>query len=115
MVFSFTATGNSLYAAKHFSDAPEFTARLAAEVGIHVDYVSAIQMVDNYLPVFDMDEQGALDKRVEEQLSAAVQAVSGGQLLFGGRQGKAETEHLRILPGLRPKLPAEGHRPASCG
>ena len=115
MVFSFTATGNSLYAAKHFSDAPEFTARLAAEAGIRADYVSAIQMVDNYLPVFDMDEQRALDKRVEEQLSAAVQAVSRGQLLFGGRQGKAPEEHLRILPGLRPKLPAEGHRPASCG
>lgn len=92
-----------------------FTARLAAEAGVHADYVSAIQMVDNYLPVFDMDEQRALDKRVEEQLSAAVQAVSRGQLLFGGRQGKAETEHLRVLPGLRPKLPAEGHRPASCG
>ena len=66
MVFSLTATGNSLYAAKHFSDAPEFTARLAAEAGVRADYVSAIQMVDNYLPVFDMDEQRALDKRVEE-------------------------------------------------
>ena len=57
MVFSFTATGNSLYAATHFSDAPEFTARLAAEAGIRADYVSAIQMVDNYLAVFGMDEQ----------------------------------------------------------
>lgn len=48
MVFSFTATGNSLYAATHFSDAPEFTARLAAEAGFRADYVSAIQMVDNF-------------------------------------------------------------------
>ena len=138
MVFYFTATGNCLYAAKHFSDAPvsipqimrgrerqfsdetigivcpvyageppklvkqflressfqadyfyfiltygfdqtdapEYTARLAAEAGIHVDYITSILMVDNYLPVFDMAEQMGMDKHVEEQLSAAVQAVS---------------------------------------
>ena len=50
--------------------------RLAAEAGVHVDYIASIQMVDNYLPVFDMDEQMSLDKHVEEQLTAAVQAVS---------------------------------------
>ena len=132
MVFYFTGTGNCLYAAKHFSDAPvsipqvmrgeerkfsddtigvvcpvyagepprmvkqflressfqadyfyfiqtdapEYTARLAAEAGIHVDYIALILMVDNYLPVFDMAEQMGMDKHVEEQLSAAVQAVS---------------------------------------
>ena len=138
MVFYFTATGNCLYAARHFSDAPasipqvmrgtqrqfsddaigivcpvyageppkmvkqflressfqadyvyfvltygfdatdapEFTARLAAEAGIYVDYIASILMVDNYLPVFDMAEQMGIDKHVEEQLSAAVQAVS---------------------------------------
>ena len=58
------------------TDAPEYTARLAAEAGIHVDYIAAVQMVDNYLPVFDMAEQMGVDKHVEEQLSAAVQAVS---------------------------------------
>lgn len=138
MVFYFTATGNSLYAAKHFSDAPisipqvmkgsrrrfsddvigivcpvfageppklvrrflqessfesayfyfiltygldqsdapEFTARLAEEAGVHVDYIAAIRMVDNYLPAFDMEEELAQDKQVEAQLDAAVQAVS---------------------------------------
>ena len=50
--------------------------QLAAEAGVHVDYIASIQMVDNYLPVFDMDEQMSLDKHVEEQLTAAVQAVS---------------------------------------
>lgn len=58
------------------TDAPEFTAKLAAEAGVHVDYIAAIQMVDNYLPVFDMNEQMGTDKHVEEQLDAAVQAVS---------------------------------------
>ena len=58
------------------TDAPEYTARLAAEAGVRVDYIASIQMVDNYLPVFDMAEQIGMDKHVEEQLSAAVQAVS---------------------------------------
>ena len=58
------------------TDAPEFTAKLAAEAGVHVDYIASIQMVDNYLPVFDMDEQMSMNKHVEEQLSAAVRAVS---------------------------------------
>ena len=41
-----------------------------------MDYIALILMVDNYLPVFDMAEQMGMDKHVEEQLSAAVQAVS---------------------------------------
>ena len=138
MVFYFTATGNSLYAAKYFSDAPlsipqvmrgtqrqfsddaigivcpvyageppkmvkeflressfqadyfyfiltygfdqtdapEFTARLAAEAGVHADYIASILMVDNYLPMFDMAVEIAMDKHVEAQLTTAVQAVS---------------------------------------
>ncbi len=138
MVFYFTATGNSLYAARHFSDEPvsipqimrgtkrqfsddtigivcpvyageppkmvlqflkastfqteyfyfiltydfdqsdalEFTAGLAKEAGIHVDYVAAIQMVDNYLPMFDMDAEMDLDKHIEKQLADAVKAVA---------------------------------------
>ena len=138
MVFYFTATGNSLYVARQFSEAPvgipqimrgsqrrfsdstigivcpvfagqppkmvvrfleeseleteyfymiltyghdesdslEFTARLAEEHGVFVDYIAAIKMVDNYLPVFDMTEETALDKHIEEQMEAAVRAVS---------------------------------------
>ena len=41
-----------------------------------MDYITSILMVDNYLPVFDMAEQMGMDKHVEEQLTAAVQAVS---------------------------------------
>lgn len=58
------------------TDAPEYTARLAEAAGIFVDYIASILMVDNYLPAFDMAEQMGMDKHVEEQLSAAVRAVS---------------------------------------
>ena len=138
MVFYFTATGNSLYAARYFSstpvsipqimqetqrtfkdheigivcpvyageppkmvvkflqeskfeaeyfyiiltygldesDSPEFTAHLAKKYGLSVDYIAAIKMVDNYLPVFDMEEETALEKHIDEQVEMAVQAVS---------------------------------------
>lgn len=58
------------------SDSPEFTARLAEKYGVFVDYIAAIKMVDNYLPVFDMEEETALEKHVEEQIETAVRAVS---------------------------------------
>ena len=58
------------------SDSPEFTAQLAEKYGVFVDYIAAIKMVDNYLPVFDMEEETALEKNVEEQVKIAVQAVA---------------------------------------
>lgn len=59
------------------SDSPEFTAALAEKYGVHVDYIAAIKMVDNYLPVFDMSEETAVDKHVEEQIEVAALAVAG--------------------------------------
>ena len=41
------------------------------EHGIHVDFIQTIQMVDNYLPSFDMEEQMAINKHVDEQIQEA--------------------------------------------
>lgn len=112
------------------SDLPEFTARLAEKHGVFVDYIAAIKMVDNYLPVFDMTEETALNKHIEEQMEAAVRAVSErkhgvpkatkpdygkGELrwmwnlresmshrkfLCGRWAGETETGNLRVLSGL---------------
>lgn len=83
MVFYFTATGNSLYIILTYghdeSDSPEFTARLAEKYSVFTDYIAAIKMVDNYLPVFDMNEETAIEKNVEEQIQTAVRAVSDRQ------------------------------------
>lgn len=58
------------------SDAPEFTARLAAEEwGLRVDYIAPILMVDNFLPVFDINEETAMEKHEDQQLEAALQNV----------------------------------------
>lgn len=58
------------------SDAPEFTARLAEkEWGLRVDYIAPILMVDNFLPVFDINEETAIEKHEDEQLDAALRDV----------------------------------------
>ena len=137
LVFYFTATGNSLFVAKQFSDAPlsipqelkksdlnyeadeigfvcpdyagaipkivrEFVAKAkfnapyifsvitfgnacvnVAEYwdeyckgkGVRNNYIQPILMVDNYLPVFDMNQQMAIDKHVDENLAKILEDV----------------------------------------
>lgn len=137
LVFYFTATGNSLFIARQFSDNPlsipqelkkgrqnyeadeigfvfpdyasaapvivqEFLAKnsfkapylfaiatfgnacamvaewwhdYAKEKGVNFNYVNSILMVDNYLPVFDMNEQMKIDKHVDENLAKLLEDV----------------------------------------
>ena len=137
LVFYFTATGNSLFVARQFSDNPlsipqevkkgsqvfeadeigfvfpdyasaapvivqEFLARntfkasylfaivtfgnasvmvaewvrdYAKEKGVNFNYINSILMVDNYLPVFDMNEQMKIDKHVDESLAKLLEDV----------------------------------------
>lgn len=57
------------------SDAPEFITRQLAEMEVKVSYVHTICMVDNYIPVFDMNEQKAMDKQVNAQIAKALADV----------------------------------------
>ena len=50
--------------------AAELAKRLCDECGVAVDYINVVQMVDNWLPGFDMEEQKKLDKNVEGQMAA---------------------------------------------
>lgn len=50
--------------------AAELAKKLCDECGIAVHYINVIEMVDNWLPSFDMNEQKKLDKRVEENMAA---------------------------------------------
>ena len=138
LVFYFTATGNSLFIAKQFSDSPisipqelkksnlvyeadeigfvfpDFTASapmivrefiekaqfkapyifsvitfgnasvnvaewwndFAKEKGVNNNYVNSILMVDNYLPVFDMNEQMKIDKKTDENMAAIITDIT---------------------------------------
>lgn len=166
MVFYFTATGNSLYAAKRFSDDPisipqiirsddlvfeddsigivfpvycnmppsivtdflnkavfktkyfyailtygnrhsgaaEYTRRIAERAGIKLDYACNILMVDNYLPVFDMNEQKSIDKNVEAQLDAAVADVKARRKYIPPITDEEEKHHEELM-AMNEKVP----------
>lgn len=138
LVFYFTATGNSLFIAKAFSDSPisipqelkkdkleyeadeiafvcpdyaggipkivrEFVAKGSFKApyifsvitfgnacvnvaeywdeycktkGVVNNYIQPILMVDNYLPVFDMNQQMAIDKGVDENLAKIIEDIN---------------------------------------
>ena len=54
----------------------EWWNRFASEKGVSNNYVKSILMVDNYLPVFDMNEQMRIDKHVDENLAAILNDIS---------------------------------------
>ena len=55
---------------KRHANAAELAATVFKDAGKRVDYIATLLMVDNFLPVFDMTEETALDKAVEPQLAA---------------------------------------------
>lgn len=66
------------YGANH-GGAAELAARYIQSIGKEADYITTVEMVDNFLPGFDMDEQTAMDKRVEEQLAKIKADVADGK------------------------------------
>jgi len=61
----------------HHGGAAGFTERIVRnKCGIKIDYIRNILMVDNYLPVFDMNDQTAIDKQVDEQITAAIHDIA---------------------------------------
>lgn len=44
--------------------------------GVHFDYIHTLQMVDNYVPAFDMNEQMKIDKKVDEQLGVIKEEIN---------------------------------------
>ncbi|HHU07582.1 MAG TPA: 4Fe-4S binding protein [Clostridiaceae bacterium] len=57
---------------KDHSAATENANKFAKDLGITVNYAHTILMVDNYLPVFNIDEERTLDKKIDEQLAAVM-------------------------------------------
>lgn len=58
---------------KRHANAVELAEAAIQEAGKRADYITTLLMVDNFLPIFDMEDEIALDKGVEENL-AAIQA-----------------------------------------
>lgn len=60
---------------KDATDAPEFIDAKSEELGIHIDYIHTVYMVDNYLPSFDMNEQIAMEKTTDKDIKQALEDV----------------------------------------
>ncbi len=137
LIFYFTATGNSLFVARQFSDSPisipqelkkselnyeadeigfvfpdyaaavplivrdfvkkatfkapyvfsiitfgnasvnvaEWWDKNSRSMGLVNNYINTILMVDNYLPVFDMNQQMAIDKHIDESLAGLLKDI----------------------------------------
>lgn len=56
------------YGARH-ANAVELAQKVFAGLAKQPDYITTLLMVDNFLPVFDMNEEIKLDKKVEQQLA----------------------------------------------
>lgn len=54
---------------KRHANAVELAQRVLKESGKNADYITTLLMVDNFLPVFDMNEEMKLDKQVDGQLA----------------------------------------------
>lgn len=55
------------YGSRH-ANAVELAERVFTGAEITADYITTLMMVDNFLPVFDMNEEVMLDKKVEQQI-----------------------------------------------
>ena len=65
----------------HHGGAAEIADSFFRDAGKKADYITTIEMVDNFLPAFDMEEQTAKDKQVErhlEEIRTAIQAKKRG-------------------------------------
>ncbi len=62
----------------HSTIFPEFVENFAREHGVHMNYISTIQMVDTYLPFFDAAREMADPKlqRIPERLSAVTADIN---------------------------------------
>lgn len=47
-----------------------------AKLGIQIDYINTISMVDNYLPVFDMEQEIKVDKGIEQKITEIIAELS---------------------------------------
>jgi len=50
--------------------------KFSKENGVTFNYIKSILMVDNYLPVFDMNQQITIDKHTDENLAAIIEDLN---------------------------------------
>lgn len=87
---------------KRHANAVELADAVIREAGKQANYITTLLMVDNFLPVFDMEEEIALDKRVEEHLAAIqaeIRAKKHGRQEVTAADRQAHRQYLESVNG----------------
>ena len=91
-IFSVISFGNACV------NVAEWWNKFAGENGVKNNYVNTILMVDNYLPVFDMNQQMTIDKHVDENLAKILEDLgSHKQFILPSDMGWFNEEGLKRL------------------
>lgn len=81
--------------------AAELTKKLCDECGVNVDYINVIEMVDNWLPSFDMEEQKKIDKEVEKQLAIILNDLNTRKSMISEVTETDYAAHTQFLERMR--------------
>lgn len=80
--------------------AAELAKKLCEECGISVNYINVIQMADNWLPSFDMEEQKRLDKKVEEHMAEILADLNARRNMISEVTDADRAAHKQFLDGI---------------
>ena len=86
--------------------AAELAKQFCDECGVKVNYINVIQMVDNWLPSFDMNEQKAIDKHIPQQLSPILADLSTKKNAISPVTDIDRAAHRQFLAGIS-RMPAD--------
>ena len=78
----------------------------AEKNNIHIQYANGLLMVDNYLPIFDVEKQKLKEKNIEENLNGLLMDVSQGKKYIGGGSmfSLMATEAIQFIYKLNPNI-----------
>lgn len=77
--------------------ASELAQNFFKEQGIDPSYINVILMIDNYLPVFDMEEQFKIDKHVDEQIKQIKEDIDAGKKMISSVTDEDHRVHQMYL------------------
>ena len=86
--------------------AAELAKQYCDECGITVNYINVIQMVDNWLPSFDMNEQKAIDKHIPQQLAPILADLNAKKNAISPVTDTDRAAHQQFLAGIS-RMPAD--------
>ena len=86
--------------------AAELAKQVCDECGVKVNYINVIQMVDNWLPGFDMNEQKAIDKHIPQQLAPILADLNAKKNAISPVTDTDRAAHQQFLAGIS-RMPAD--------